>query len=153
MSGFKAIGGVGIDHDHPPAAALDQLDVVFPEIGEEIHDAGHSLGVRAFPFRGGQHSLDRPRPDDEASRRLLGVIANVASNEPRALLVGGEFAIGDVLRQGADTLEWRLGVGAALVDSAGAGGGANADGPLADFDVFCLTVEATQDTLLRTLEE
>lgn len=30
---------------------------------------------------------------------------------------------------------------------------ANADGPLADFDVFCLTVEATQDTLLRTLEE
>lgn len=30
---------------------------------------------------------------------------------------------------------------------------AEADGPLADFDVFCLTVEATQDTLLRTLEE
>jgi hypothetical protein len=30
---------------------------------------------------------------------------------------------------------------------------ANADGPLADFDVFCVTVEATQDTLLRTLEE
>jgi hypothetical protein len=30
---------------------------------------------------------------------------------------------------------------------------ANADGPLADFDVFCLTVEATQDTLLRALEE
>jgi hypothetical protein len=30
---------------------------------------------------------------------------------------------------------------------------ANADGPLTDFDVFCLTVEATQDILLRTLKE
>jgi hypothetical protein len=26
---------------------------------------------------------------------------------------------------------------------------ANADGPLADFKVFCVTIEATQDTLLR----
>jgi hypothetical protein len=29
---------------------------------------------------------------------------------------------------------------------------ANADGHLADFEVFCATVEATQDTLLRTVE-
>jgi hypothetical protein len=30
---------------------------------------------------------------------------------------------------------------------------ANADGPLADFDVFCVTVEATQDTLLWITRE
>jgi hypothetical protein len=30
---------------------------------------------------------------------------------------------------------------------------ANADGPLADFDVFCVTVELTTDSLLRFLDE
>jgi predicted nucleic acid-binding Zn finger protein len=30
---------------------------------------------------------------------------------------------------------------------------AESDGPLADFDVFCVTVEATQDTILRSLKE
>jgi hypothetical protein len=79
-------GRLGINHDELLAAPFLLLDILLSKLVEEVHDAGHSLRVRPFPFCGSQHSLDRSAIDDEASRSLLGVITNVASDitgEPR----------------------------------------------------------------------
>ena len=53
--------------------------------------------VRTLSFRGSQHPLDCAAINDEASRSLLGIVLNIAGNEPRAFLVGSEFAIGNML--------------------------------------------------------
>ncbi len=71
-----AVGRLGINDELLPAT-FRLLDLFFPSLLEEIHDAGHSLGVglRSFHSRK-NHLRDRLTIDDEASRALLGVIAN-----------------------------------------------------------------------------
>ena len=61
---------------------LDPLDPLLAEVVKELHDSGHSLGVRALSFGGNYYLRDRPRVNDETCRGFLGVIANIASNEP-----------------------------------------------------------------------
>lgn len=59
--------------------------------------------MRFRPFGGGIFILHRPRVDYELSRRLLGVVTNIASDEPRALRIGGKFTIAFVLLGPATT--------------------------------------------------
>lgn len=54
--------------------------------------------------------LDRSAINDEISRGVLSVVVDVASDEPRTFLVGGELATGDAFRERANPLKGRLGV-------------------------------------------
>ena len=95
-------GRLRINYDELLAATFLLLDVLLSKVVKEVHDAGYSLRVGAFPFRGSQHSLDRFAINDESGRGLLGIISNITSDESRAFLVGSKFAIGDVLWQRAN---------------------------------------------------
>lgn len=61
----QLISHIGINDDELLSATLRQLDGLFPELIEDVHNAGHRLGMRAFPLTGGDDLLDRPAVDDE----------------------------------------------------------------------------------------
>ena len=75
-------GSLWIDDDEFLSSSLLQMDVSFPQLLKEVHNTDHSLCVRTLPFRGGpNYSLDSSTINDEASRGLLSIVTNVASDE------------------------------------------------------------------------
>ena len=75
------VGRLLVDDHEFLATAFRLLNLVFPELLEEVHDAGHSLRVRLRPFRSSKHLRNRLAIDDESSRGLLSVIASIMSDE------------------------------------------------------------------------
>jgi hypothetical protein len=85
-----------------------------------------------------------PEPADATGKRAVATDGGVVLEEPGAEK-DGKNESEDAARPADQDI--RLGTNRIATEAV-----ANANGPLADFGVFCLTVEATQDTILRTLE-
>lgn len=52
-----SVGHFKIDNNELRPPMFLQLDISFPKIGEEVHDANHSLRVWLLVFRGGDYRL------------------------------------------------------------------------------------------------
>ena len=105
----EPVDNLRIYDDELLAPTLDELYTILSEVVEEIHDTSHCLSMRSLSFGGGDHLLNCLTVYHEASRGLLSIVTDILRDEPRALLVGSEFAIDNMLGERADPLKWRLG--------------------------------------------
>ncbi|WP_157078504.1 hypothetical protein [Halalkalicoccus paucihalophilus] len=92
-----------IDDHELPATTLHLLDVVFLEFCEEVHNAGHSLGMGLIPSTT-VDNRDRLAIEYGANRRFLGPILHAPSDEVSAFLVGRELAIDNVFEERTDPI-------------------------------------------------